>query len=137
LVGNGSRDGECVLPSTLQITRHGVYSVKSKSDSRADYATLYLTGIEAVLTEAAQKQLDDRDTRHPQIVNRAVSFNVIKNHALDLLLRDLDAETLTEKLTTLFVKNPTSQRIERNPPRKKSSPRVLLNFQKRKKKHCF
>jgi hypothetical protein len=101
------------------------------------YATIYLTGIEAVLTDAAQKQLDDRDTRHPQIVNRAVSFNVIKNHALDLLLSDLDSETLTEKLTKLFLKNPVSRRIERNPPRKKSSPRVLLNFQRRKKKHCF
>ena len=101
------------------------------------YATIYLTGIEAILTDAAQKQLDDRETRHPQIVNRAVSFNIIKNHALDLLFSDLDSETLTEKLTTLFLNNPTSRRSDRNPPRKKSSPRVLLNFQKRKKKHCF
>lgn len=101
------------------------------------YATIYLTGIESLLTDTAQAHLDDRNTRHPQTVNRAVSFNVIKNQAFDLLFSNLDTDTLTEQLTKLFLKNPTSQRRERNPPRRKSSPRVLLNFQKRKKKHCF
>jgi hypothetical protein len=101
------------------------------------YATIYLTGIESVLTDTAQAHLDDRNTRHPQTVNRAVSFNAIKNQAFDLLFSNLDTHTLTEQLTTLFLKNPSSQRRERNPPRRKSSPRALLNFQKRKKKHCF
>jgi hypothetical protein len=101
------------------------------------YATIYLTGLESVLTDSAQAHLDDRNTRHPQTVNRAVSFNAIKNQALDLLFSDLDTDTLTAQLTKLFLKNPSSQRRERNPPRRKSSPRTLLNFQKRKKKHCF
>lgn len=101
------------------------------------YATIYLTGIESVLTDAAQAQLDDRNTRHPQTVNRAVSFNVIKNKALDLLVSNLDTDTLLEQLTKLFLKNPTSQRSERNPPRQKSSSRALLSFHKRMKKQCF
>ena len=101
------------------------------------YATIYLTGIESVLTDAAQAQLDDRNTRHPQTVNRAVSFNVIKNKALDLLYSNLDTDTLLAQLTTLFLKNPTSQRSERNPPRQKSSSRALLSFHKRLKKQCF
>ena len=101
------------------------------------YATIYLTGLESVLTDTAQACLDNRNTRHPQTVNRAVSFNAIKNQAFDLLFSNLDTHTLTEQLTTLFLKNPSSQRRERNPPRRKSSPRALLIFQKRKKKHCF
>jgi hypothetical protein len=84
-----------------------------------------------VLTDAAQAQLDARNTRHPQTVNRAVSFNVIKNKALDLLVSNLDTDTLLEQLTPLFLKNPTSSRSERNPPRQKSSSRALLNFHKR------
>ena len=43
------------------------------------YATLYLTG-------QAQEPPDAREVRHPQTVNRSVSFNALKNQALDLLL---------------------------------------------------
>jgi hypothetical protein len=113
-------------------TGQGVEAIKQDF-----YATIYLTGIESVLTDAAQAQLDGRNTRHPQTVNRAVSFNAIKNKALDLLVSDLDSDTLLAQLTTLFLKNPTSSRSERNPPRQKSSSRALLSFHKRMKKQCF
>ena len=56
------------------------------------HATVYLTGLETLLTEAVQAQLDAKETRHPQTVNRAVSFNAIKHHALDLLWSDLDTQ---------------------------------------------
>lgn len=101
------------------------------------YATVYLTGMESVLTDAAQVLLDGKDTRHPQTVNRAVSFNAIKNNALDLLFSDLDSGALLEQLTQLFLKNPTLRRNERNPPRQQASCRTLLHFHKRQKKHCF
>ncbi len=113
-------------------TGQGVEAIKQDF-----YATIYLTGIESVLTDAAQAQLNARNTRQPQTVNRAVSFNVIKNKALDLLVSNLDTDTLLAQLTQLFLKNPTSQRSERNPPRQKSSSRALLSFQKRLKKQCF
>lgn len=101
------------------------------------HASVYLTGLESILTDAAQKQLDSKKTKYPQSVNRAVSFNAIKNHAFDLLLGEKETDLLEEKLTALFLMNPTLERKHRNPPRKKSSARRLLNFQKREKKHCF
>jgi hypothetical protein len=101
------------------------------------YATVYLTGLESLLTGTAQATLDAKETKHPQIVNHAVSFNAIKNLAFDLLLSDLDSNTLLEKLTALFLTNPCLERKNRNPPRKNSSSRTLLNFHKRIKKHCF
>ena len=101
------------------------------------HSSVYLTGLESILTDAAQKQLDAKETRYPQTVNRSVSFNAIKNQAFDLLLGDIETEAIEEKLTALFLTNPTIDRKHRNPPRKKSSARRLLNFHKRQKKHCF
>ena len=75
--------------------------------------------------------------RHPQQVNQAVAFHAIKAQALDMLLSNMDPETLCRRLTELFLMNPTSQRQDRNPPRKKSSARALLDFHQRQKKHCF
>ena len=101
------------------------------------HSSVYLTGLESILTDSAQKQLDAKETKYPQTVNRSVSFNVIKNHAFDLLFGDTETEALEEKLTALFLMNPTVERKHRNPPRKKSSARRLLHFHKRQKKHCF
>lgn len=101
------------------------------------HATVYLTGLETILTEAAQAQLEAKQTRHPQTVNRAVSFNAIKHHALDLLWSDLDTQPLIERLTALFLTNPTSVRPQRHPPRQKTSARALLDFHRRQKKHCY
>lgn len=101
------------------------------------HATVYLTGLETILTEAAQAQLDAKETRHPQTVNRAVSFNAIKHHALDLLWSNLDTQPLMERLTALFLTHPTSARPHRHPPRQKTSARALLDFHRRQKKHCY
>ena len=101
------------------------------------HATVYLSGLESILTGDAQARLDAKDVRHPQAVNRAVSFNAIKNEALGLLLGGGEPGPLFERLTALFLQNPTLDRPARRPPRKKPSARVLLNFHKRQKKHCF
>jgi Transposase DDE domain len=101
------------------------------------YATVCVSSLESILTDAAQAQLNAKHTKYPQTVNRAVSFNAIKYQALDLLFGDEPLEPLLEKLTALFLSNPCLARKHRNPPRKKSSARVLLNHQKRQKKHCF
>ncbi len=101
------------------------------------HATVYLCGMESMLTSTAQATLDAKETKHRQIVNHAVSFNAIKNLAFDLLLSDLDSDSILEKLTALFLTNPCLERKNRNPPRKNSSSRTLLNFHKRIKKHCF
>jgi hypothetical protein len=101
------------------------------------HATVYLSGLESLLTGTAQAQLDAKEAKYAQTVNRAVSFNAIKNQVLDLLWSDLATEPLLEALTALFLTNPCLERKHRKPPRVKSSARVLLDFQKRQKKHCF
>jgi hypothetical protein len=101
------------------------------------YATIYLSGLESILTATAQSQLDAKEVRYPQVVNRAVSFNAIKNESLALLLGKQETGPLLDQLTALFLTNPTLVRKGRNPPRKKTSSRAALNFHKREKKHCF
>ena len=102
------------------------------------FSTVYLSGLESILTESAQVQLSQKETVHPQIVNRAVSFNAIKDQALTLLfLSELKTEELLERLTIVFLMNPCLERKGRNPPRTKPSSRALLNFHKRQKKRCF
>jgi hypothetical protein len=66
----------------------------------------------------------------------SVLYDVLNQVALDLLLGELETAELLERLTALFLQNPTLIR-ERQPPRKKSTDRALLDFHKRRKKHCF
>jgi len=67
----------------------------------------------------------------------AVAFNAIKNRALDLLDRETDLDALAERLTALFLMNPTSARPGRKPPRAKRSLSHQLDYQRRRKKYCF
>jgi hypothetical protein len=101
------------------------------------FSAVYLGGLESLLTEDAQTRLDAKPTRNPQRVNRAVSFNAIKHNAFDILLGDEDAETIRERLTVLFMTNPTAHRAGRNPPRKNTPDRGLLDYHRRRRKHCF
>jgi Transposase DDE domain len=122
-------------------TRLGLenFTGKSVEAVRQDlYATVYLSGLESILTADAQAHLDAKETRHAQTVNRAVSFHAIKSRTLDLLLGDRqNNEALLEQLTAVFLTNPCLDRPKRNPPRKKTATRTLLSFHKRQKKVCF
>jgi hypothetical protein len=101
------------------------------------HATIYLSGLESILTADAQTDLSAKQTRHPQQVNRMVSFNAIKAEALELLLGDTPTAELCETLTALFMSNPTPIRRDRNPPRRKISARREADYLRRRKKHCF
>jgi hypothetical protein len=101
------------------------------------YATVYLSGLESILTDTAQAILDARETQYPQKVNRAVSFNAIKTQAFTLLMSNMATDVIFQRLTAMFLKNPCLERKDRNPPRKKSSASVLLNYHKRLKKQCY
>jgi hypothetical protein len=70
-------------------------------------------------------------------VNHAVSFNAIKNRALDLLDRETDLDRLADRLTALFLKNPTCVRPERETPRTGKSLSHRLDYHQRRKKACF
>ena len=101
------------------------------------YATVYLSGLESILTDTAQAILDAKETQYPQKANRAVSFNAIKTPAFTLLMSNMATEVIFQRLTAMFLKNTCLERKDRNPPRKKSSATVLLNYHKRLKKQCY
>jgi len=93
--------------------------------------------LESILTDTAQAILDAKETQYPQKVNRAVSFNAIKTQAFTLLMSNMATDVIFQLLTAMFLKNPCLERKDRNPPRKKSSATVLLNYHKRLKKQCY
>lgn len=102
------------------------------------FSTIFLTGLESILTDAAQSKLDEKqNNKHAQIVNRTVSFNAIKNKAFDLLNSKLATHALLDELTALFMTSPTLVREGRSFERKKTSASQKLDFYKRRKKHCF
>ncbi|MCK6623807.1 MAG: IS4 family transposase [Anaerolineae bacterium] len=103
------------------------------------FATVFITGLESVLTDTAQAQLAVRSsqTDHLYQVNRVVSFNTIKNHVLELFYTQTDEDVLFDKLTALFLTSPSCSRPERVVPRRSRSAWHLLTLQRRKKKICF
>lgn len=103
------------------------------------FSTIYVSGLESILTEDAQDVLDQKtdQNKHPQAVNKSVSFNVIKNHVLELLNQKCDLDTLLERLTKLFLTNPVCVRKDRETPRKPSNDRKRAYYYKHIKKHNF
>lgn len=105
------------------------------------YATILISALESVITEDAQEQLADKliqnNNKHPQQVNKAVSFNVIKNQVIDLLYSKKNPEQILKQLTELFITNPVCVRKQRDVDRKKTNPRQLYNHSKRVRKICF
>ena len=101
------------------------------------YATVYLTGLESILTTPCDAFLANQPTRQPQQVNRAVSFQALKDYALEILYREDDTDFIIKRLEVLFLTNPISIRKNRQVPRKKRSARQLLHYVKRRCKICF
>lgn len=99
------------------------------------YATIYLSGLESLLIDDAQDVLDQKksDNKYPQQVNKSVSFNTIKNYALDLLYKENDYDLLLEKLTVLFLSSPTCIRKNRPRPRETSLRRQVDYYRCRRK----
>jgi hypothetical protein len=125
-----------VLKTRLEVENFTGNSVEAvKQDF---FSAIFLTGLEAILTDAAQAKLDaKKDNKHRQIVNRSVSFNAIKNKAFDLLNSNMATQPLLEQLTALFMTSPTLERKGRSFERKKTSASKKLDFYKRRKTHCF
>jgi hypothetical protein len=103
------------------------------------HATIFLTGLESLLTAEADHNLTTRSANNQlgQTVNNMVSFAAIKQHALALLLTDPDPARLLERLTELFMMNPTYTRRNRRPPRRRIKDRAALNFWRYRRKVCF
>ncbi|MFK5970085.1 MAG: hypothetical protein QM487_08230 [Candidatus Marithrix sp.] len=101
------------------------------------YSTVYLTGLETILTADVNDKLSKKTVKNKQQVNHVVSFNAIKNLAIELLCSDESSDIVVKRLENLFLTNPVSVREKRNVPRKKRSASHLLNYQKRQRKFTF
>ena len=104
------------------------------------HAAVFLSNIESVVTrEAASKlpQAGDNGRLYGSQINRAVSFNALKNRVIDLLLSKKPLQKVLAELTAVFLANPVSIRPARKPPRETPSPARSLNFQKRLRKIVF
>jgi len=101
------------------------------------YATVYLTGLESILTVDVNVELSEKEVCYPQQVNRIVSFNAIKNQAVEILFGNGETDAMIERLHQLFLTNPTCLRSNRIVPRQKSSSRKQLDYWKRRRKHCY
>ena len=101
------------------------------------YSSVYLTGLEAILTADTNVALSEKPTLYHQQVNRSVSFNAIKHHAIEILFNEKDSDLILKKLEALFLTNPTFHRENRNVTRKRPSARHLLNYVKRYRKLTY
>jgi len=101
------------------------------------YSTIFLTGIEAILTQDINIELEEKETKNKQKVNHAVSFNAIKNKAFELLFSEESFNDVLKQLEMLFRTNTTQVRLGRTSPRKKTSDRKRVNYLKRKYKICY
>ena len=111
----------------------------SESVKQDFYATVFLTSLESLLIDQAQRALAAKSSQNTyrQKVNKAVSFNAIKNHALSLFSQETDMEVLLSKLTQLFMSTPVLERPGRKVPRGKRSAGRRLHYHRYRKKHCF
>ena len=105
-------------------------------------ATLLLFNLESLLTRHAQQTLDAPDTRlaprqHPQKINRAVAYHALKSHLVDLLLGTDPPELVLDKLHTLFMASPVTQRSQRHAPRQPQVTARSYHYQRAFKKCVF
>jgi hypothetical protein len=101
------------------------------------FATIFLTGVESILTLDAEAKLTKQKAGLPKKVNKAVSFNAIKEQAFELFYSKQPDKQRLEQLTELFLTNPTVIRKDRKPARFENSSRQVLNFWKRQRKIVF
>lgn len=116
------------------------FTGKTKEAVKQDFwSTIFISNLETVLTEEAEEEMNTPliDDQSGKKINKAVSFNAIKNTAFDILFNEKDKSSVFKKLELLFKTNPVSLRPDRSPPRKKFSSLRSYNFVRRIKKHVF
>jgi hypothetical protein len=101
------------------------------------FSTVFLCGIESIFIADSEETLNKQRGGLPKKVNKAVSFNAIKDKAFELFLSDESQEQAIQTLDALFLTNPTRIRKDRNPPRKPHAASRVLSFYKRKRKIVF
>jgi len=116
------------------------FTGKTAESIRQDFwSTIFISNLETILTEDIEQKInaEKSDENKPVKVNKAVSFNTIKNLAFEIFFTEKDQSILFEKLDRLFSMNTVVVRKDRTVPRKKISATRSFNFQKRMRKHVF
>ena len=116
------------------------FTGKTAESVRQDfYATIFISNLESLFTEETNQELEEKGAtnKYAQQVNRAVSFNTIKNYAIDLFYKEEDIIVILEKMTHLFKLSSVCRREGRSVPRTKFSAHRSRNYYKRRKKVNF
>jgi hypothetical protein len=105
------------------------------------YATIFVSGLESIITAEAEQELQAKKVVHPQKVNKAISFHAIKSRIVQMIFNQ--EPDIENKIKELFLKNPTLSRPDRKPPPRRfsikcaSAVRRSLFFQRYSRKHVF
>jgi hypothetical protein len=117
------------------------FTGKSLESVKQDFwSSIYISNIETIFTEDIQEEIniDLKEKQLSKKINKAVSFNAIKNLAFQIFFYEKsEAIAVEEKLKQLFKTNTLVQREGRSSSRKKFSWPKTINFQKRNRKHVF
>ena len=103
------------------------------------WSTIFISNCETLMTEEVESKMNTtlKDGQYKKKINKAVSFNTIKNMAFEIFYNEPDSNRAIEKMTLLFQTNTVVKRPERVNFRKKTSIRRSYNFLKRIKKVVF
>ena len=108
-----------VLKSRLTLEN---FTGKSAEAVKQDfYATLFISNLETILTEDLDQDLSNNiKNKNKQKVNKAVSFNVIRDRAFELLCSSQDIDPLLGELSKLMLMNTTAVRKDRVQPERRT-----------------
>lgn len=125
-----------ILKSRLSIDN---FTGKSKETILQDfYSTIFISGLETVITENANEALSAKKNLHQQKVNKAISFHAIKFKVINMIFDPPD--DIEQQLLKLFTLNPT---LARNRIREKRRERIALSnrnslyYQRYARKHVY
>ena len=102
------------------------------------FSTLFVSGLETILSAEVNGELAAKNTRHRQQVNKAISFHAIKDSII-LLMFDTPPD-FEEHVRRLFMISPTLQRPDRVKDKERLSLKSnarSLHFQKFARKVVF
>jgi hypothetical protein len=122
-----------ILKTRLSLENFSGYSPEAIQQDF--FATVLLTGVESILIEDAEDILANQKGGQRKKVNKAVSFNLMREQAFELFYnRSEPDEKRLEQLTQLFLMSPTVVRNDRNPPRKRHPDNKVLDWYRRYRK---
>ena len=117
------------------------FTGKSLEAIKQDFwATIFLSNLETIMTEDTEQNLNKKLTTKKlckRKINKAVSFNAIKNMAFELFYRESNIEKIIDKLTNMFLTGTLVSRSNRQVERKDISHFRSLMYQKCIKKQVF